>query len=148
MLLSVYFVCVFLGSGRHTDFSESQSQRQSQAIWRSSSQEHWWTNSGECCQDVTKAFAAASLVGRIFYKWLNSNHICWNQDALAPYKHIEEDLKSLKEVLEMKNQQIHQQDLKITELEKIVGFKFLPGPMFPNFPKHSCTEVWHEFWRI
>ncbi|XP_019114863.2 microtubule-associated tumor suppressor candidate 2 isoform X2 [Larimichthys crocea] len=40
-------------------------------------------------------------------------------DALAPYKHIEEDLKSLKEVLEMKNQQIHQQDLKISELEKI-----------------------------
>lgn len=47
------------------------------------------------------------------------------QDALAPYKHIEEDLKSLKEVLEMKNQQIHQQELKISELEKIVGFKFL-----------------------
>ncbi|XP_076002310.1 microtubule-associated tumor suppressor candidate 2-like [Genypterus blacodes] len=40
-------------------------------------------------------------------------------DALAPYKHIEEDLKSLKEVLEMKNQQIHHQDVKITELEKI-----------------------------
>lgn len=40
-------------------------------------------------------------------------------DALAPYKHIEEDLKSLKEVLEMKNQQIHQQELKITELEKL-----------------------------
>ncbi|XP_068570508.1 microtubule-associated tumor suppressor candidate 2 isoform X2 [Cebidichthys violaceus] len=40
-------------------------------------------------------------------------------DALAPYKHIDEDLKSLKEVLEMKNQQIHQQDLKISELEKI-----------------------------
>eukprot|EP00064_Thunnus_orientalis_P000746 superscaffoldBa00000042_g747 len=40
-------------------------------------------------------------------------------DALAPYQHIEEDLKSLKEVLEMKNQQIHQQELKITELEKI-----------------------------
>lgn len=47
------------------------------------------------------------------------------QDALAPYKHIEEDLKSLKEVLEMKNQQIHQQELKISELEKIVSFKFL-----------------------
>uniref|UniRef100_A0A8C6LQK2 Microtubule associated tumor suppressor candidate 2 n=1 Tax=Nothobranchius furzeri TaxID=105023 RepID=A0A8C6LQK2_NOTFU len=41
------------------------------------------------------------------------------QDALAPYKHIEEDLKSLKDVLEMKNQQIHQQELKISELEKI-----------------------------
>uniref|UniRef100_A0A1A8G6K9 Microtubule associated tumor suppressor candidate 2 n=1 Tax=Nothobranchius korthausae TaxID=1143690 RepID=A0A1A8G6K9_9TELE len=40
-------------------------------------------------------------------------------DALAPYKHIEEDLKSLKDVLEMKNQQIHQQELKISELEKI-----------------------------
>ncbi|KAM7399017.1 hypothetical protein PAMP_018311 [Pampus punctatissimus] len=45
-------------------------------------------------------------------------------DALAPYKHIEEDLKSLKEVLEMKNQQIHQQDLKITELEKITHISF------------------------
>ncbi|CAN9511021.1 unnamed protein product [Ophioblennius macclurei] len=44
-------------------------------------------------------------------------------DALAPYKHIEEDLKSLKEVLEMKNQQIHQQELKITELEKIQAEK-------------------------
>jgi len=42
------------------------------------------------------------------------------QDALAPYQHIEEDLKSLKEVLEMKNQQIHQQELKISELEKMV----------------------------
>ncbi|KAM9801384.1 microtubule-associated tumor suppressor candidate 2 [Neosynchiropus ocellatus] len=44
-------------------------------------------------------------------------------DALAPYKHIEEDLKSLKDVLEMKNQQIHQQELKITELEKIQAEK-------------------------
>ncbi|KAG9265008.1 hypothetical protein AMEX_G21361 [Astyanax mexicanus] len=40
-------------------------------------------------------------------------------DALAPYQHIEEDLKSLKQVLEMKNQQIHQQELKISELEKL-----------------------------
>ncbi|XP_059931618.1 microtubule-associated tumor suppressor candidate 2 isoform X1 [Gadus macrocephalus] len=38
-------------------------------------------------------------------------------EALAPYQHIEEDLKSLKEVLEMKNQQIHQQEVKISELE-------------------------------
>lgn len=51
--------------------------------------------------------------------------VCCLQDALAPYKHIEEDLKSLKDVLEMKNQQIHQQELKITELEIIVGLKFL-----------------------
>ncbi|XP_033968956.1 microtubule-associated tumor suppressor candidate 2-like isoform X1 [Trematomus bernacchii] len=44
-------------------------------------------------------------------------------DALAPYKHIDEDLKSLKEVLEMKNQQIHQQEQKISELEKIQAEK-------------------------
>nr|XP_023681771.1 microtubule-associated tumor suppressor candidate 2-like [Paramormyrops kingsleyae] len=40
-------------------------------------------------------------------------------DALAPYQHVKEDLKSLKEVLEMKNQQIHKQEMKITELEKM-----------------------------
>ncbi|KAK2831529.1 hypothetical protein Q7C36_016615 [Tachysurus vachellii] len=40
-------------------------------------------------------------------------------EALAPYQHIEEDLKSLKEVLEMKNQQIHEQEIKISELEKL-----------------------------
>ncbi|XP_008276115.1 microtubule-associated tumor suppressor candidate 2 [Stegastes partitus] len=40
-------------------------------------------------------------------------------DALAPYQHIEQDLKSLKEVVEMKNQQIHQQEKKITDLEKV-----------------------------
>ncbi|KAJ8256684.1 hypothetical protein COCON_G00188360 [Conger conger] len=40
-------------------------------------------------------------------------------DALAPYQHVEEDLKSLKEVVEMKNQQIHEQELKIEELEKM-----------------------------
>ncbi|GAA6101638.1 microtubule-associated tumor suppressor candidate 2 [Tachysurus ichikawai] len=40
-------------------------------------------------------------------------------EALAPYQHIEEDLKSLKEVLEMKNQQIHDQEIKISELEKL-----------------------------
>lgn len=44
-----------------------------------------------------------------------------SQEALAPYQHIEEDLKSLKEVLEMKNQQIHQQEVKISELEKLVS---------------------------
>ncbi|XP_036381312.1 microtubule-associated tumor suppressor candidate 2 isoform X2 [Megalops cyprinoides] len=40
-------------------------------------------------------------------------------DALAPYQHIQEDLKSLKEVLEMKNQQIHEQEKKIADLEKM-----------------------------
>lgn len=46
------------------------------------------------------------------------------QDALAPYQHIEEDLKSLKEVLEMKNQQIHDQEKKICHLEKVVSNKW------------------------
>ncbi|XP_061904659.1 microtubule-associated tumor suppressor candidate 2 isoform X1 [Entelurus aequoreus] len=44
-------------------------------------------------------------------------------DALAPYQHIDKDLKSLKEVVEMKNQQIHQQDLKISDLEKVQAKK-------------------------
>lgn len=43
------------------------------------------------------------------------------QEALAPYKHIEKDLKSLKEIVEMKNQQIHHQEQKISDLEKVVG---------------------------
>lgn len=47
--------------------------------------------------------------------------MCLSQDALAPYQHIEQDLKSLKEVVEMKNQQIHQQEKKISDLEKVVG---------------------------
>ncbi|XP_061754558.1 microtubule-associated tumor suppressor candidate 2 homolog isoform X1 [Nerophis ophidion] len=44
-------------------------------------------------------------------------------DALAPYQHIDKDLKSLKEVVEMKNQQIHQQDLKISDLEIVQAKK-------------------------
>ncbi|XP_062870406.1 microtubule-associated tumor suppressor candidate 2 [Trichomycterus rosablanca] len=44
-------------------------------------------------------------------------------DALAPYQHIEQDLKSLKEVLEMKNQQIHEQERKICHLEKMQAQK-------------------------
>ncbi|XP_068600411.1 microtubule-associated tumor suppressor candidate 2 homolog [Brachionichthys hirsutus] len=44
-------------------------------------------------------------------------------DALAPYQHIEQDLKSLKEVVEMKNQQIHQQETKISDLEKVQAQK-------------------------
>ncbi|XP_042620976.1 microtubule-associated tumor suppressor candidate 2-like isoform X3 [Cyprinus carpio] len=46
-------------------------------------------------------------------------------DALAPYQHIEEDLKSLKEVLEMENQQIHDQEKKICHLEKVQAQKNL-----------------------
>ncbi|XP_077015059.1 microtubule-associated tumor suppressor candidate 2 [Tamandua tetradactyla] len=40
--------------------------------------------------------------------------------ALAPYQHLEEDMQSLKQVIEMKNQQIHQQEKTIMELEKLV----------------------------
>ncbi|XP_071592660.1 microtubule-associated tumor suppressor candidate 2 isoform X2 [Heliangelus exortis] len=36
----------------------------------------------------------------------------------APYLHLEEDLESLKHVLEMKNHQIHQQEKMIMELQK------------------------------
>ncbi|XP_040006989.1 microtubule-associated tumor suppressor candidate 2 [Xiphias gladius] len=44
-------------------------------------------------------------------------------DALAPYQHIEQDLKSLKEVVEMKNLQIHEQEKKISDLEKVQAQK-------------------------
>ncbi|KAG5843432.1 hypothetical protein ANANG_G00150890 [Anguilla anguilla] len=44
-------------------------------------------------------------------------------DALAPYQHIQEDLKSLKEVLEMKNQQIHEQEKTISQLQKMQAQK-------------------------
>ncbi|XP_034034972.1 uncharacterized protein LOC117517959 [Thalassophryne amazonica] len=44
-------------------------------------------------------------------------------DALAPYQYIEQDLKSLKEVVEMKNQQMHQQEKKISDLEKVQAQK-------------------------
>ncbi|XP_060090716.1 microtubule-associated tumor suppressor candidate 2 isoform X2 [Heteronotia binoei] len=39
--------------------------------------------------------------------------------ALAPYQHLEEDMNSLRQVLEMKNQLIHQQEKRIMELEKL-----------------------------
>ncbi|XP_075448291.1 microtubule-associated tumor suppressor candidate 2 isoform X3 [Ascaphus truei] len=39
--------------------------------------------------------------------------------ALAPYRHLEEDLNSVKHVLEIKNQLIHQQEKRIMELEKL-----------------------------
>ncbi|KAG8147379.1 hypothetical protein E2320_022593, partial [Naja naja] len=39
--------------------------------------------------------------------------------ALAPYQHLEEDMKSLKQILEMKNVLIHQQEKRIMELEKL-----------------------------
>ncbi|XP_072333056.1 microtubule-associated tumor suppressor candidate 2-like isoform X2 [Scyliorhinus torazame] len=39
--------------------------------------------------------------------------------VLAPYQHLEEDMNSLKHVLEMKNQQIHHQEKKIMQLEKL-----------------------------
>lgn len=68
------------------------------------------------------------------------------QDALAPYQHIEQDLRSLKEVVEMKNQQIHQQEKKISDLEKVVGsnkppFSTLPFPQIhtiSNRQKGQC----------
>ncbi|MGH0159880.1 UNVERIFIED_CONTAM: hypothetical protein FKN15_047586, partial [Acipenser sinensis] len=41
------------------------------------------------------------------------------EEALAPYQHIEEDMKSLKQILEMKNQQIHEQEKKIMEFERL-----------------------------
>lgn len=110
-----------LGSGGHADVPESQPPRPSEAVWRSSAQEHRWADSGEC--RVIRSRTWRHLC-RNHVKLVFSKAVFCSQEALAPYKHIEEDLKSLKEVLEMKNQQIHQQDIKISELEKIVSFEW------------------------
>ncbi|XP_056417819.1 microtubule-associated tumor suppressor candidate 2 isoform X2 [Hyla sarda] len=39
--------------------------------------------------------------------------------ALAPYRHLDDDLISIRQVLEMKNQLIHEQEKRIMDLEKL-----------------------------
>ncbi|XP_003477459.2 microtubule-associated tumor suppressor candidate 2 isoform X1 [Cavia porcellus] len=69
----------------------------------------------------TLTFQSQSLRDRArrFEEALRKNTEEQLEVALAPYQHLEEDMKSLKQVLEMKNQQIHQQEKKIMELEKL-----------------------------
>ncbi|CAK6443019.1 unnamed protein product [Pipistrellus nathusii] len=69
----------------------------------------------------TLTFQSQSLRDRArrFEEALQKNTEEQLEVALAPYQHLEEDMKSLKQVLEMKNQQIHQQEKKIVELEKL-----------------------------
>ncbi|EHB00451.1 Microtubule plus-end tracking protein TIP150 [Heterocephalus glaber] len=69
----------------------------------------------------TLTFQSQSLRDRArrFEEALRKNTEEQLEVALAPYQHLEEDMKSLKQVLEMKNQQIHQQEKKIIELEKL-----------------------------
>ncbi|XP_069457749.1 microtubule-associated tumor suppressor candidate 2 isoform X1 [Ovis canadensis] len=69
----------------------------------------------------TLTFQSQSLRDRArrFEEALRKNTEEQLEIALAPYQHLEEDMKSLKQVLEMKNQQIHQQEKKILELEKL-----------------------------
>ncbi|XP_016064938.1 PREDICTED: microtubule-associated tumor suppressor candidate 2 isoform X1 [Miniopterus natalensis] len=70
----------------------------------------------------TLTFQSQSLRDRArrFEEALRKNTEEQLEVALAPYQHLEEDMKSLKQVLAMKNQQIHQQEKKIIELEKLV----------------------------
>nr|XP_051690088.1 microtubule-associated tumor suppressor candidate 2 isoform X1 [Oryctolagus cuniculus]XP_051690089.1 microtubule-associated tumor suppressor candidate 2 isoform X1 [Oryctolagus cuniculus]XP_051690090.1 microtubule-associated tumor suppressor candidate 2 isoform X1 [Oryctolagus cuniculus]XP_051690091.1 microtubule-associated tumor suppressor candidate 2 isoform X1 [Oryctolagus cuniculus] len=69
----------------------------------------------------TLTFQSQSLRDRArrFEEALRKNTEQQLEIALAPYQHLEEDMQSLKQVLEMKNQQIHQQEKKILELEKL-----------------------------
>ena len=56
------------------------------------------------------------------YRYPNCWYIC--SIVRAPYLHIENDLKNLKRVLEMKNQQIGWQEKMIMELETNVSCHF------------------------
>nr|XP_045010563.1 microtubule-associated tumor suppressor candidate 2 isoform X2 [Jaculus jaculus]XP_045010565.1 microtubule-associated tumor suppressor candidate 2 isoform X2 [Jaculus jaculus]XP_045010566.1 microtubule-associated tumor suppressor candidate 2 isoform X2 [Jaculus jaculus]XP_045010567.1 microtubule-associated tumor suppressor candidate 2 isoform X2 [Jaculus jaculus]XP_045010568.1 microtubule-associated tumor suppressor candidate 2 isoform X2 [Jaculus jaculus]XP_045010569.1 microtubule-associat len=69
----------------------------------------------------TLTFQSQSLRDRArrFEEALRKNTEEQLEIALAPYQHLEEDMKSLQQVLEMKNQQIHQQEKRIIELEKL-----------------------------
>ncbi|XP_066225375.1 microtubule-associated tumor suppressor candidate 2 isoform X2 [Saccopteryx leptura] len=69
----------------------------------------------------TLTFQSQSLRDRAkrFEEALRKNTEEQLEVALAPYQHLEADMKSLKQVLEMKNQQIHQQEKKIIVLEKL-----------------------------
>lgn len=67
------------------------------------------TFQSECLRDRARRFEEA----------LRKNTEEQLEMALAPYQHLEEDMASLKQVLEMKNQRIHQQEKRIIELEKL-----------------------------
>ncbi|KAK2506429.1 hypothetical protein MC885_007400 [Smutsia gigantea] len=69
----------------------------------------------------TLTFQSESLRDRArrFEEALRKNTEEQRKIALTPYQHLQEDMKSLQQVLEMKNQQIHQQEKKILELEKL-----------------------------
>ncbi|XP_075418924.1 microtubule-associated tumor suppressor candidate 2 [Tenrec ecaudatus] len=69
----------------------------------------------------TLTFQSQSLRDRArrFEEALRKNTEEQLEVALAPYQHLEEDLRSLQQVLEMKNQQIHLQEKKIVELGKL-----------------------------
>ncbi|XP_045149924.1 microtubule-associated tumor suppressor candidate 2-like [Echinops telfairi] len=69
----------------------------------------------------TLTFQSQSLRDRArrFEEALRKNTEEQLEVALAPYQHLEEDLRSLQQVLEMKNQQIHLQEKQIVELGKL-----------------------------
>nr|XP_056714076.1 microtubule-associated tumor suppressor candidate 2 [Euleptes europaea] len=69
----------------------------------------------------TLTFQSQSLKdkARRFEEALKKNTEEQLEVALAPYQHLEEDMNSLRQVLEMKNQLIHQQEKRILDLEKL-----------------------------
>ncbi|OXB81410.1 UNVERIFIED_CONTAM: hypothetical protein H355_001627 [Colinus virginianus] len=82
-----------------------------------------------CLQDQidTLTFQNQSLKDKanLFEEAFNKNNEEQIKLAKAPYLHLEEDLRSLKHVLELKNHQIHEQDRRIMDLEKQVEKKLI-----------------------
>lgn len=118
-LFSLTHLCLFSsGSGGHADVPEPESEGQGQEVRGGFEEKHGRADSCKFQSNGERARPFPAESPSVSVSLIPCSR---HQEALAPYQHIEQDLKSLKEVVEMKNQQIHQQEKKITDLEKVVG---------------------------
>ncbi|CAJ0949508.1 unnamed protein product, partial [Ranitomeya imitator] len=74
---------------------------------------HW---RAVCVTALQRPHSDAAAIGIVVYIAAASLNVTI---ALAPYRHLDDDLISIKHVLEMKNQLIHEQEKRIMELEKL-----------------------------
>ena len=68
-------------------------------------------------------------------KWKTSFTVCFQTDSHSLY--LEQELESLKVVLDIKNKQLHQQDKKLMQMDKVVR-------IFTHTELHSCSFKPHH----